>query len=229
MSGFIFKSLLGSASLRLKLLGRSKTQKDCIRYFATKGCRLLSGVGCLSHVLSDQEFDNLLMAKRSRIDDKLWALNRLGLDESQVSLIPSIQFEGYNFREDDTTGIGIDWKMGKDGLARSSSYSISRIFFSEEQIFAYSFTFRMDCDDTVETTKEFFYDDITSLGVNTFTIENFRSGGCMGMNMIKENINAHSFSIHVPHDSFTSVLQGTKENMRAINAMKNTLRSKKNI
>lgn len=95
--------------------GRTEEQKKVIRYF-------LGGGGCLSKTMSDEEYEAAVMAKARSMDFKQKALNKIGLDESQVNEIEPVHFEGYYFDEKKTYA-----KWGKDRKWRSSAYQISWI------------------------------------------------------------------------------------------------------
>ena len=75
--------------------GRTEEQKKVIRYF-------LGGGGCLSKTMSDEEYEAAVMAKARSMDFKQKALNKIGLDESQVNEIEPVHFEGYYFDEKKT-------------------------------------------------------------------------------------------------------------------------------
>lgn len=186
---------------------RSEEQKKVIRYF-------LNDKGCLyDHRMKDEEFDAIVKnylngEHRSR------ALNRVGIDEDEVKEIEPICFHNYNFEKAYV-------RKGADGLWRSSSYQISWMFFSANQLYFYQETVNFDCDEKRTSTEELYYKDVTSFSVVTETEELMYAGQ-------KVNVDSHKFKIVVPGDKFFASLQLTPENERAIQGMKSQLREKKN-
>lgn len=186
---------------------RSEEQKKVIRYF-------LNDKGCLyDHRMKDEEFDAIVKnylngEHRSR------ALNRVGIDEDEVKEIEPICFHNYNFEKAYA-------RKGADGLWRSSSYQISWMFFSANQLYFYQETVNFDCDEQRTSTEEIYYKDVTSFSVVTETEELMYAGQ-------KVNVDSHKFKIVVPGDKFFASLQLTPENERAIQGMKSQLREKKN-
>lgn len=82
--------------------GRTEEQKKVIRYF-------LGGGGCLASTMKDEEYDALVQAKAKSMNFKQKALDKIGIDESQVNEIEPVHFEGYYFDEKKTYA-----KWGKD-------------------------------------------------------------------------------------------------------------------
>ena len=93
--------------------GRTTEQQQVIKYF-------LGGGGCLSSGLSDEQYESMVMAKARSMDFKKKALDKIGLDESQVNEIEPVHFEGYWFDEKKAYA-----KWGKDRKWRSSGLCIS--------------------------------------------------------------------------------------------------------
>ena len=124
-----------NALMQSMLKGRTPDQQKAIKYlFGAGGC-------FLSKKTTDEEYEGMVMEKAKGVDFKQKALDKIGLDESQVNEVAPIHFEGYLF--DDKT---FDFR-GKDSLWRSSHYQTSWIFFSSTQVYVYQYTFSM-IDDT---------------------------------------------------------------------------------
>lgn len=191
----------------LKQKKRTEEQKKVIRYF-------LNDKGCLyDHRMKDQEFDDIVKSYISE-EHRARALNRIGVDEDEVKETAPICFHDYNFEKAYA-------RKGADGLWRSSSYQISWLFFSADQLYFYQETINFDCDEKRTSTEELYYKDVTSFSVVTETEEIEYENG-------KVNVDSHKFKIVVPGDKFFASLQLTPENERAIQSMKNKLREKKN-
>lgn len=194
----------------LKMKDRNAEQKKVIRYFLNDGC--------LSKHISDEEYESML---RSHIKDfKQRALDKIGLDESELQEIPPVHFEG--FLTDKTTYV----RLGKDKKFRYSGYQISWLFFSASQVYLYQYTLYMDCDDKKETTNEYFYKDITSFNTSTDTIET-QFYDPKKKDIVLKNVDSTRFCLVVPGDKFYCAMQQNDANERAVQAMKAKLREKK--
>jgi hypothetical protein len=200
--------------------GRTADQQKVIRYF-------LGGGGCLSSSITDDEYDAMVRAVAKGTDFRLKALNKIGLDESELREIEPVHFEGYRF--DEKRGFA---KWGKDRIWRSSMYQISWIFFSATQVYVYQYTFNMDEDGKKEATEEYFYKDITNFSTASDTIEKedvIEKVNCNGEVTYKRtNVETNRFALVVPGDKFYCSMEKNDYTERSIQAMKAKLREKKN-
>lgn len=209
------------SEMKQRMKGRTPEQKKVIKYFYGEG-------GCLSFLspgLKDADYDALVQAKAKSIDFRQKALNKIGLDESQVSEIEPVHFESYWFDEKKTLA-----KWGKDKEWRSSAYQVTWIFFSSSQIYVYQYTFNMDEDGKKESTEEYFYKDITNFSTTTDTIEKWvlDKVSCNGESTYaRNNVDANRFAIVVPGDKFYCSMDQNDYTERAIQGMKAKLREKK--
>ncbi len=198
--------------------GRTEEQKKVIKYF-------LGGGGCLASTLKDEEYDALVRAKAESMDFKQKALDKIGLDESQVNEIEPVHFEGYYFDEKKTYA-----KWGTDRTWRSSAYQISWIFFSSTQVYVYQYTFNMDEDGKKESTEEYFYKDITNFSTSSDTVEKevLDKVSCKGeTTYARKNVDSNRFALVVPGDKFYCSMEQSDYTERAIQGMKAKLREKK--
>ena len=198
--------------------GRTEEQKKVIKYF-------LGGGGCLSSTIQDEEYDALVQAKAKSMDFKQKALNKIGLDESQVNEIEPVHFEGYYFDEKKTYA-----KWGKDRVWRSSAYQVSWLFFSSTQVYVYQYTFNMDEDGKKESTEEYFYRDITNFSTSSDTVEKevLNKVNCNGQAIyVRKNVDSNRFALVVPGDKFYCSMEQSDYTERAIQGMKAKLREKK--
>jgi hypothetical protein len=204
-----------------RMKGRTSEQKKVIKYFYGDG-------GCLSFLspgLKDEDYDAMVQAQAKSIDFRQKALNKIGLDESQVREIEPVHFEGYWFDEKRTLA-----KWGKDKVWRSSAYQITWIFFSSSQIYVYQYTFNMDEDGKKESTEEYFYKDITNFSTTSDTIEKYVLDkiSCKGeATYARKNVDTNRFAIIVPGDKFYCSMDQNDYTERAIQGMKAKLREKK--
>ncbi|MCD7724927.1 MAG: hypothetical protein LUI12_05155 [Clostridiales bacterium] len=211
---------MGYTSQDIKRLckGRTEEQKKVIKYF-------LGGGGCLSSGLKDEEYDALVQAKANSMDFKQKALDKIGLDETQVNEIEPVHFEGYDFDEKNAYA-----KWGKDHVWRSTAYQISWIFFSSSQVYVYQYTFKMDEDSKREFTEEFFYKDITNFSTSSDTVDKevLDKVSCSGeATYVRKNVDYNRFQLVVPGEKFYCSMKQNDYTERAIQGMKAKLREKK--
>lgn len=193
----------------LNLSGKTAEQKKILKkYFFASGC-----IGSLT-AMKDEAYDELVKQRVASIGSKAKALSKIGLDESQINEINPINFSGYNFDGEYYA------KLGKDGKLRSSKYQITWIFCSATQVYVYISTFDMTEDSKKEQTEEYFYKDITNFSTTTETVEYYQG-------LSKRTKDVSRFAIVVPGDKLYCSMQGTQENERAVQAMKQKLREKK--
>ena len=205
-------SMSDPSEVKNRYKNRNDEQKKVIRYFAIDGC--------LSKTISDVQYDELVNATISKQDFKKKALDKIGLDESELKEIDPVLFEGWAY------GNNIYHKRGKDGKVRSSAYQISWLFFNSTQVYLYQNTIHFDKDDKEVLTQEYFYKDITNFITSTDTVET-PYWDPKQKKFILENINSNRFALTVPGDKFYCSLEQNDYTERAIQAMKAKLREKK--
>lgn len=144
-----------AALLKNYCRGKSAEQVKVIEYFCKQE-------GCLSKNMSDDEYSQMVIKKRDSLNLRQKALNKIGLDEDEVSEIPPAVFEGYVFKNAFA-------KKRANGNWVSSAYQVAWLFFSSTQIYVYRYTFNMDEDKKTESTDEFFYKDVTSFSTSSET------------------------------------------------------------
>ncbi len=200
------------------LKGRTPEQQKVIKYFYQSG-------GCLSSKLSDEQYDSMLQAKLSSTNFKLRALDKLGLDESQVNEIEPVAFDNYDYDSNDALVL-----RGKDGVWRSSKYQISWLFFSSDQVYVYQYTFNMATDGKNEVTEEYFYKDVTNFSSSTDSVEKETPDkvSCSGnITYTRSNVEYNRFALVVPGEKFYCSMKRTDYTEAAIRGMKAKLREKK--
>ncbi len=210
-------------AMKNAMKGRTPEQQEVIRYF-------YNITGCFAKkAMTDAEYENLITAKVQSLNIKQKALDKLGLDESQVNEIEPVHFEGYVF--DDKKAYSL---KGKDNLWRSSAYQVTWIFFSDSQVFVYQYTFNMDEDGKKEATEEYFYRDITNFSTGSESVEKeyyVTSGkGCLATSQLQRaSIDTDRFALIVPGDKFYCSMNQSPYTEKAIQGMKAKLREKKNV
>lgn len=198
-----------------RIKGRNTDQVAVIRYFC-------NDPACLSKSpISDEEYDNMISSILSKNDFKQKAINKIGLDESEISEIEPVHFEGFVY---DKSSL---YKKGEDGLDRSSKYQVTWIFFSATQVYLYQNTFNMDEDGRKERTEEYFYKDITNFSTVSET-EEVASYDPKKKENILINMDSTKFSLVVPGDKLFCSMQQNEYTENSIRGMKAMLREKKN-
>ncbi|NQT60760.1 MAG: hypothetical protein HQ557_17445 [Bacteroidetes bacterium] len=197
--------------------GRTEDQKKMIKYFLAVG-------GCLKKGIQDNVYDTILSSKLNSLDLKNRALNKIGLDKSQVKEIDPVNFS--YFLHDDTNYA----KKGKDNIWRSSKYQSTWLFFSDTQVYVYQNTFSLTDDAKKEKTEEYFYKDITNFSTISDEIEKKTiKTSCNGtVTPVREMVSYDSFSLVVPGGKLECSLKRMEETESIIQGMKAKLREKKN-
>ncbi|MBO4639063.1 MAG: hypothetical protein J5710_04840 [Treponema sp.] len=200
--------------------GRTKDQQEVIHYFCEER-------GCMNKGISDEQFDENKTKQINALNLKQKALNKLGIDEDQVKEIDPICLIGpvYN---------GATYKMrGTDNVYRYSSYQITHIFCSSDQVYVYQYTVNLDSDEKKERAEEYFYKDIVNFTTIDETEElefEVKKGGCLGnaTEIERFKVNTNSLKITVPGDVFNCAMVSNNKIEEQIQALKAKLREKKN-
>jgi len=210
---------MASGDLKAKLKGRTEDQQKVIKYF-------LAPEGCFSKNMPDEEYDQMVHAKVASLNLKQKALDKIGVDETQVNEIPPCEFHHWHYENGKVYS-----KHGKDGRFRYSSYQVTWLFFSDKQVYVYQYTFNMDEDSKKERTEEYFWKDITNFATSTESEEVVftYTKGCITKEPVEDRktVNKDLFKLVVPGEAFVCdmVLDSDAENK--IKGMKNKLREKK--
>lgn len=210
-----FKWIRDPKEVRDRCKNRSEEQKKVVRYFMREGCLAFG-------LLKDEEYDALVMNHIKSMNFKQKAINKIGLDESELKEIEPVTFEGYVFDGGKKTFS----KYGKDKKWRSSAYEISWLFFSSSQVYLYQYMFNLDEDGKKERTEEYFYKDITNFQTVSDTIET-PVWDPKKDKTILVNVDSNRFALTVSGDKFYCSLDQNEYTERAIQAMKAKLREKK--
>ena len=165
------------------------------------------------------------------LDLKNRAIRKIGLDESQISEIPPILLTSYSRKGD---GIYTKWEGSK---YVTNKYSVTWIFFSATQLYTYTYVLDTISDDSVETTRDFFYSDITCIRTEHEIEERIyevNDKGCLAQikalfkpteaKYVHNNIHWDTLQITVPNDSYsfccrTNDLASMEQSIQAAKAM----------
>ena len=200
--------------------GKSREQIKVIDYFTQQGICATFGL------LKDGEYRELVRKRRKalKLTTPQKALDKLGIDESQVTEIPAVRLEGFVLPKAFT-------KKTAAGKLVTSRYEVAWLFFSSTQLYLYSMSFNMDEDKKHESTQEFFYKDITALATTTKTFSSDGDTSERVKTATKERVEVETlvFQITVPGEKLTLALDEDEvpERERIVQAMKHKLREKK--
>lgn len=170
--------------------------------------------------ITDEDIDQFCLDNINGIEDK--SLKKLGLDKEQVSLISPIVISGYFFSKILTDPF---YRQGLDQKDRSSNYQVSVLFFSDDQVFSYTYTFSLIYDEEKSRTDEYFYKDIVSISTSNDIvdfIDNRRQ---------KKSANIHQFVLTTSGGtSICNSLMSYDDNIeKSIQGMKQLIRQKKQV
>lgn len=231
--------LLKNAALANLKFGKTKDQKKVIDFFMLDD----NGCGCLGKSpMKLPAYEKMVFDRCNALNIKQRALARIGLDESMISEINPITLHSYVYTLDEILKNKILIKI-TDGVAVTSKYEVTWLFFSSEQIFAYSIEFDMISDEIFEDVQEFFYTDITCFETANHLVENIKpdTSGCLGKEKtsgtrinegcmryaIKNNYVVDSLHIVVPGKDYTVSMRNSGNQFQSVQAAKAMLREKK--
>jgi len=196
------------------LRGKTPEQKTVVKYFLDSGC-----LASMTR-MKDSDYDEMVISKMNRLNLKQKALGKIGLDEDQLKEIPPVFLHGYNF--DNAYS-----RIGADDRLRSSKYDATWLFFSDSQVYMYSYTIDMASDGKKEKTEEYFYKDVTNFSTSSESVEVNKASGCSNKKITKLTREYSVFSLVVPGDKFFCSTSGVADADRSVSAMKQKLREKK--
>ena len=199
---------------RMAINGKKEEQRKVISYLFDKP---VTEGGCFDNdkFMTDEEFMQIVKEKRDSLDLYNRAIKKIGLDEDELAEMPPVCFEGFIFDK-------VWAKKTKSGDYVSSSYQVSWIFFSSDQIYLYQYIIYLDEDKKKESTEEYFYTDVTSFATRTET-ETAKNGGQ------DYEVETSKFVMVVPGATLSVAVEDSAGDFEeAVRRMKHKLREKKN-
>ncbi len=181
---------------------------------------LIMGAGLLVYQQvtcpKDSEIDADLFNYLAKQNLKSRALDKLGIDESEVMEIAPVYFDGYNF--DNVNEV----KIGKDRKARSSQGRAVYFFFTKNEVYCYTYTVSLIENFSSEDTDTYFYSDIVSVATTT---------GTGTINKVKAKSQSYQYDcFKLTTTGGTSMQAGLRDKAgaeRSINGMRNLIKAKK--
>lgn len=225
-----FGDMLGQAAvnaaekkqeMQMMMRGKNSQQQSIIKFFYG------AGGGCTSSGMTAQEYEKLVRDRLSKLDTKLMALNKLGIDEEEVQEITPVSFSGYVFNDKVDNLVA----QGSGNTWVTSEYMVTWLFFGNSEVFIYQYSFNMTSDSKKERTMQYFYQDITNFTSSSETYQKVvaETSGCMGaVSYRMASTDVDEFSIIVPGDKLRCSMTPNEYTDSAINGMRNKLREKKN-
>ena len=214
--------------------GKAADQCKCIDFFFAPDVKKKKG--CLKP--KDWTIDDYCAHVQNKIDAlnlKQRALDKIGLDESQISEIPPIYLSSF------IRGSDLYIKTNEDySKYVTNKYSVTWIFFSATQLYTYTYIFDSTSDNAVERTRDFFYSDITCIRTEhevEEVIYEVKSKGCLAFikslfskkeaKFVHNNRHWDTLQITVPSDEYSFCCRTGKTLEQSIQAAKAMIREKK--
>lgn len=167
----------------------------------------------IQNKVSDEHIDTEYKKGFSGIVNK--GLDKLGIDEDEVTLIEPIVIHGPYYKN---IASGYYSKKGEDNRWRSSNYEVAVLYFSEKQVYSYNYRFSVVENERNESTDEYFYKDIVSISTSSDSITNNNN----------ETFNLEYFKLTTSGGtSISCSIWDMGEVEKAIRGMKQLLREKK--
>ncbi len=233
MDSVFFVGALGKEKVKEKVLlerfkkGKTREQREIINFLYTDS----NGCGCGNIVTSKmtiEEYEQIVAKKLYNLDLRQRAIEKIGLDESEIEEIEPIPLSGYVFENKNDI---ILVKAVKD-RAVSSRFSVTWIFFSKTQMYTYTYTFETISDNVWETTRDYFYQDVTCMTMVQRVVEKIDviKSGCLSTeSVIKNNFLVDTLEIVVPGASYSFSMRNNEDLERSLRAAKAMLRERKYI
>jgi len=208
------------------------TQKRVKQEFFKPGYGIEQKGGCFSKKteikkMTSSEYVALVRTTVGSMNVKKKALGKLGIDEDQVTEVKPVEFQAFKHTKDS------EYKQGCSNL-----FEVTWLFFSTNQLYAYSVIIDMLSNSLKERTEEYFYKDVTNFSSSTESTEKTeevaetKKGGCGKPDQTtyshkKTVLEVAEFKIVVPGDAFRCAMEATDEIEKLIQGMKQKLREKK--
>ena len=116
---------------------------------------VIAAIRASRKTVSDAEYDKAVQSALEFLKEQ--ALEKLGVDEDEVSEIEPILFGGYDYSNYTLS------KQGEDGIWRTNKYEVVYLFFSQNEVHCYTLEFSTSESKTRESTDVYFYKDVVSV------------------------------------------------------------------
>ena len=215
-----------AALLRAQKFGKTKEQKKVIDFFASGGVS-----GCLSNAMDLEDYLELVEKKVNAIDFKAKAMEKIGIDVAQISEIAPICLTNFHFDSECYSVIGRIDDDDETVYAVSNKYSVAWLFFSDTQMYVYTYIFDTISNNVWEFCREFFYTDITCFRTIHRLVERIQTStkGCTGClpKPIHSDYDVDTLCITVPGEDYAISIKDSEESFNSIYAARAFIREKK--
>lgn len=233
MANALLNYAASKAMFKTMKIGKTREQKRVIDFFADYYGA--SAGGCLKKItgMKLDEYERMVLDRCDALNIKQRALQRIGLDESEISEINPISLYSYVYTPAEIENKDVLVKISGN-VAVTSKYEVTWLFFSLNQIYAYTIEFDMISDEMIEDVQEFFYSDITCFETVNHLVEDIKfdirgclkTKGCLN-STVKNNYIVDTFRITVPGKEFSVSMRNSGDQFSSIQAAKAMLREKK--
>jgi hypothetical protein len=215
-----------AALLKAQKFGKTKEQKKVIDFFASGGRG-----GCLTSTMDLEDYLEYVDKMVNSVNFKKKAMEKIGIDESQVSEIAPICLTNFHFDDDCYSVVG-RIKQDDNVYAVSNEYSVSWLFFSATQMYVYTYIFDTISNNIWEYCREFFYTDITCFRTIHRVVERIESkvngcSGCLKPKPIHSDYDVDTLCITVPGEDYVISIKNSAECVNSIYAARAFVREKK--
>ena len=234
----------------IALLKRGKSAEQCkaIDYFyvGDQATASATSKGCLKKVTVNitkkwdmSDYLAYIQNKINSLNLKERAIAKIGLDESQISEIAPVAihaFQRYDTPFKDSKSelrYRYEFDAEKETWSRVTNiYNVTWIFFSATQIYTYTYTFDALSNNAIETTRDFFYSDITCIRTEHEVDEKIdpkKVEGCFKKSeeWVHHDIHWDTLKIVVPGYEYSFTCTTTPTLDQSIMAVKAMIREKK--
>ena len=178
--------------------------------------------------LTGDGYMDLVKAKVGGTDFKEKALNKLGIDEDMAKEIDPVNFEDFRYEYPK-----LEPFLGfHEGKFYTSMWEITWLFFGEEQVYVYNYSFDTTDETIQEKTQEYFYTDITAFTTQSDSVvkkiwQIEKSGCSSNKEEVDKTTTSDIFKIVVPGEAYVCAYPGTEADDQSVSAMKQKLRDMK--
>lgn len=195
---------LDSPDLKKECKEKDETERKTLRYFRA--------YYNLPLVISDNEYEDLIISKLPADQLKEQGMDVIGIQDHQINLAAPIAFRSYVYG-DDVLEI-----KGRDGTWRSSEPQLTWLLFGKQQVYVYMFSMRLDNSIQREVSQEIFYSKFASIRTEQKRKERV-------IDDVKYIMSYYKFTIFFSGDSLSLTLPILgNENETKIKGMRNLIR-----
>lgn len=236
-AGLVSNMKEGQMAIERFKTGKTAEQKAIIDFFTSGLSGCLNG-GKIFSKMKMPDYEEIVSKRLNSMDLRKEAIKKIGLDESEINEIPPIALSGYIWHDfDPQDKDDLVLTHAENNYAVSSRFSVTWIFFSQTQMYCYTYIFDTISDRVWERTMEFFYQDITCFIIKKDLVQDIvekNSAGCLSILNGKVNYESYSYyvdslEIVVPGGSYKFSMRSNEKLAESLHAAKAMVRERKYI